>query len=90
MAAKDIPDYLVCRAYVVSYGDTFPEQYLAQQTGQPEKVCFAAMNRAFKHGLIDYGVSLRSGWLTEAGKLLLKIQSGADVVERLLERPTKE
>jgi len=37
----------------------------------PPKVAQAAMERAYDRGLVDYGVSLRSGWLTKAGLHLL-------------------
>lgn len=49
----------------------FPYEALAAQTGQPEKVCYRAMERAERHGLIECGVSLRTGWLTEAGHAVL-------------------
>jgi len=39
--------------------------------GCPEKVIYAAMERTYDHGLIECGVSLRSGWLTEKGKEFL-------------------
>lgn len=50
----------------------WPYEALAASTGQPEKVCYRAMERAERRGLIEYGVSLRTGWLTEAGKALLE------------------
>ena len=50
----------------------WPYETLAARTGQPEKVCYRAMERAERRGLIEYGVSLRTGWLTEAGKALLE------------------
>jgi hypothetical protein len=46
--------------------------YLMEITGQPFKVCYRAMERADDRKYIDYGVSLRSGWLTEKGENLLK------------------
>lgn len=49
----------------------FPYDYLSEWTGYPEKVCYAAMERAVDHDLIEYGVSLRTGWLTEKGKSVL-------------------
>lgn len=51
----------------------YPYEALAAETGQPEKVCFRAMERAADRGLIEYGVSLRTGWLTEKGKQLARI-----------------
>lgn len=77
MARKDISDQLVCLIYswrhaMILQGTDppWPTQLLVIQTGEPEKVCEAAMERAADHGLIEYGVSLRSGWLTEAGRAL--------------------
>jgi hypothetical protein len=86
MARKDISDILVCRAYAVMHeemerwaaagcqpGTTFrrPQQILAAWTGEPDKVCWAAMERAFAHGLLDYGIGLHGGFLTAEGKALL-------------------
>lgn len=75
MAMKDVPDAIVCKAYESARSTQFavwPYQYLQEWTGQPMKVCFRAMERAERRGLIDYGVSLRTGWLTDAGKKLLE------------------
>ena len=71
---KDISDGQVCSA-VLDYqqamkagGDpAYPYEVLASETGQPEKVCYRAMERAMRRGLIEYGVSLRTGWLTREG-----------------------
>lgn len=51
----------------------FPYEALAQATGECEKVCYRAMERADKHGLLEYGVSLRTAWLTAAGRELLDV-----------------
>lgn len=73
---KDVTDAQVCRA-VAEYwatarslsGDArFPYDILHAQTGEPIKVCFRAMERAAERGLIEYGVSLRTGWLTAEGQ----------------------
>ncbi len=50
----------------------WPEDILRATTGEAEKVCYRAMERAHRHGLFEYGVSLRSGWLTAAGLKLLE------------------
>jgi len=76
MAMKDITDAQVCRA-VQDFRDRnldlpWPYEALAAETGQPEKVCFRAMERADRRGFLEYGVSLRTAWLTEKGKALLK------------------
>ena len=85
MAMKDISDRQVCAAilaYKIRRADVrrdktseivpFPYELLSAATGQPEKVCFRAMERACNRGLIEYGVSLRTGWLTEDGEALLR------------------
>lgn len=66
MATKDITDRQVCLAYQQAH-DRFPSEILEATTGQCAKVCYRAMERAFRRGLIDYGTSLRSGWLTAKG-----------------------
>lgn len=71
MARKDISDELVCRAYYTCRKAGVPQwpyDLLAEWTGEPLKVCYRAMKRAFDRGYIDYGVSLRGGFLTEKGK----------------------
>jgi hypothetical protein len=50
----------------------FPYEALAAETGQAEKVCYRAMERAYDRGLIECGVSLRTGWLTPAGRALVE------------------
>jgi hypothetical protein len=73
MARKDITDRQVCEAYQAYAKDRndSPEKYLMKLTGQPEKVCWSAMERACSRELIDYGVNIRAGWLTDKGKALL-------------------
>lgn len=75
MKTRDITDLMVCHAYHQmwhSQRDQFAYEFLARQTGAPEKVCYRACERAHKHGLIEYGTSLRSGWLTAKGRDLLE------------------
>lgn len=74
MATKDITDKQVCEAYVESKASPalWPYEILERITNQPEKVCCRAMERARRRGFIDYGVSLRSGWLTEKGRELIE------------------
>lgn len=79
MATKHIADAEVCRAvhdsrsaqWTVGYAYTI----LSRTTGQPMKVCYRAMERANRRGLLDYGVSLRTAWLTPAGRALIGIAS---------------
>lgn len=81
MSRKDITDVMVCLAYRhakqlrEAVGEMWPEELLQLGTGEPEKVCYRAMERACQHGLIEYGVSLRSGWLTDMGKELIATDS---------------
>ena len=76
MARKDITDVQVCLAYQ-KRGKTsvFVNTILEDMTRQHRKVCFAAMERACGRGLVEFGVSLRTGWLTDKGKALLKQHS---------------
>ena len=73
MATKDITDRQVLEAYRDRNRGTIPWPYelLVASTGQPEKVCYRACERSCRRGLIEYGVSLRSGWITESGHNLL-------------------
>lgn len=77
MSRRDVSDELVCLA-VVEYkaryirGERFYlHEILVEWTKYPEKVCYAAVKRASDRGYIEYGVSLRTGWLTEKGKALI-------------------
>jgi len=75
MKTSDISDKAVCEA-VAQYQASrkpapFPYETLAKQFNCPEKVAYRALERAERHGLIEYGVSLRTGWLTEKGEALL-------------------
>lgn len=81
MATKDITDKQVCEAYAEAERQRGPEwendyeypyEILMRITGEPEKVCYRAMERADERGYVEYGVSLRTGWLTDKGKALLK------------------
>jgi hypothetical protein len=78
MATKDISDLQVLRAYELraamrkageQVGDV--DVVLAQMTGQPEKVCFRAMERAERRGLLEYGTCLAWAWITPSGAALL-------------------
>lgn len=77
MSTKDILDAEVLRSYVDAKAiretgrEVWPLDILEERTGQCEKVCWRAMERASRRGLIDSGVSLRSGWLTDKGLALL-------------------
>lgn len=74
MATKDITDLQVLQAqYRWQRNRSGPWAYeiLAAETGECEKVCYRAMERAESRGLLDHGVSLRTAWLTEKGESLL-------------------
>ena len=81
MAMKDITDKQVCEAYLeaerqrgpnLEHSYEFPYEILQRRTGQPFKVCYRAMERADRKELVEYGVSLRTGWLTEKGRRLIE------------------
>jgi len=74
MKTADITDYAVLLAYQKSKADPdkFPESILMRELGAHPKVCAAACVRAFERGLIDYGVSLRTGWITDKGWRVLR------------------
>ena len=80
MATKDVTDKMVCLAYAEAEKQRgedwqndyeYPYEILKRMTGQCEKVCYRAMERAANRDLIEYGVSLRTGWLTEKGRQLI-------------------
>lgn len=72
MKRKDITDEMVCRAYADKKAlDMTAEALLMERTGAPLKVVYRAMERADDRGLIEWGVSLRTGWLTPKGIALL-------------------
>lgn len=78
MPVKDISDLQVVQAYLDSKANgqkKWPYELLAERTGEPEKVCYRACERAANKGYIEYGVSLRAGWITDAGKSLM-VRSG--------------
>lgn len=75
MKRSDISDKDVCEAVDRYWNNKqyglFPYQELSLKFGCPEKVAYSACERAVEHGIIEYGVSLRTGWLTDKGKELL-------------------
>lgn len=71
MQTKDITDGMVIGAYehcAKDAQDMWPYDILILAYNAPFKVCYRAMERAHRRGYIDYGVSLRSGWVTPKGK----------------------
>lgn len=70
MKRSDISDEAVCAAYTAAKArsDVFADGVLAERFPEaPAKVIYAAMERAHARGLVEYGVSLRAGWLTDKG-----------------------
>lgn len=66
----DITDKMVVDAYWRCLNDSslgWPYELLSTETGAALKVTYQACERAYEHGLIECGVSLRSGWLTDTG-----------------------
>jgi len=89
MATKNITDIQVLKAYQdskVTIDGKWPYDLLMELTGQCEKVCYRAMERACKRGLIDYGTSLRSGWITNKGYELLN-KTSPDSLQGFSGRP---
>ena len=71
---KDISDYEVClafREYRLNPKNGYPYNLIARKFYCNENVAFAAMERALKNDLVDFGVSLRTGFLTQKGLDLL-------------------
>lgn len=74
MATKDISDVQVCAA-VYAYnvdGLPFADERLQVTTGQPMKVVYCALERAYDRRLIECGTSVRSAWLEDKGRALLE------------------
>jgi len=75
-----ISDYEVCLAYDTRNKLSFetivhtewPYEYLSKKFNVPEKVAYSACERAYDHRLLECGVSLRSGWVTDKGLELLR------------------
>lgn len=75
MAMKDVSDVQVCLAYqyrTSGHNAALPHVILSKISGQCDKVCLRAIERAYKRRLIDCGTGLHTGWLTLKGKELLR------------------
>lgn len=76
MATKDISDEQVIKACIKrreadnGFGCSAID-ILMSETGQSEKVCYAAMERAANRDYIDYGTSVRTAWPTDKGYALI-------------------
>jgi len=74
MKRSDIPTksvLMACHRFH-NRGGLAPWQILMAEFSAPEKVVYAAMERENGKGRIDYGVSLRTGWVTPDGYEFLK------------------
>jgi hypothetical protein len=75
MKRSDIPTIEVMKAYhqysTDRFGD-FPTKILMDKFNAPEKLVYSAIQRDYDNGLIEFGVSLRTGWLTDKGVELLR------------------
>jgi hypothetical protein len=74
MSMKHVTDrqvveaYRACKAVSDAFlHNIFPYDILMEATGQCFKVCYGAMDRAADRNLVEYGVSLRTGWVTKEG-----------------------
>lgn len=76
MARKDISDLQCCQAALsrerqgIGSGRTLA--HLMRATGQPEKVCERALERAYDRGYLEWGVSVATCYLREKGRRLLE------------------
>ena len=78
MQAKDIPDSRLLKLlHAQRHGYPFAYRVLYDE-GVPPKVVEAKFGRFFRRGWIEYGVSLRTGWLTTKGEDALRAITEAD------------
>ena len=77
MATKDISDYDCCVAATFGFGNggsVRTGEALVYRTGQHEKVCERAIERAVRRGYLDYGINAWNAFLTDKGRELLECQ----------------
>lgn len=60
-----------CHQFHTTNETRAPWKILVDTLGAPEKVVYAAMEREADKGLIDYGTSLRTAWVTDEGYKLI-------------------
>lgn len=75
---RDVTDREVVEAFVEAQRRrdggpriVWPEDVIVERKSVPRAVAYAAMDRAFDRGFLDFGVSLRAGWPTDTGLALL-------------------
>ena len=75
---KDIPTEAVLKACQQFHSkNSFlnrkaPWKFLLEEFKAPVNVIYSAMERDFNKGYLEYGVSLRTSWLTKEGEQFLK------------------
>lgn len=75
MSRKDITDLMVVKAVSEckkSNSSSWPYEILSTLANENEKVCYRAMERCHGRGYLEYGVSLRTAWLSEKGRELME------------------
>jgi hypothetical protein len=80
VGAKAITNLHVVTAYVAAQACKFehkPYWFLGQWTGQSHARCVAAMQQCHEGGLVDFDISLSTGWLTEAGMALFELAAAS-------------
>lgn len=63
----------------------FLTDLLCEATGAPEKVVVRALERENRNGMIEYGVSLRTAWMTDKGKEYMDYWR--DEINKILSQP---
>lgn len=72
MQVKDISTLQVLEAYDRPKASDYADDRLIAATKAPPKVAQRAMERELAKGLVDYGMWLRGGWLTDKGRQQLE------------------
>lgn len=72
--AKNITDVAML-AYLENAGNSRSYEDMAAMAGSAPKVIERVLERLAQRGYVDYGVSLRTCWLTQAGVDLLDAQT---------------
>jgi hypothetical protein len=81
MATKNITDFQVVKAqsdWHKNQDGKWGYELLQERHGECQKVCLRALDRAYQRGYLEYGVSLRTAWLTEKGKNLIDTAQGVN------------
>ena len=83
MKRSDIPTIEVLKAYQKydqnRYSESiteFPTEMLMKKYNCSEKLVYSAIQRDYNNGLIEFGISIRTGWLTDKGIDILRDNQG--------------